>query len=244
MSPGQSCQSGPRAALARHPTNSESSGILPNGPQFAVRSRYSLVGLSLIAAALAAVLAGCGRSGASGAGGAAPSMDAATQRDAAVYAAIVRYELTSFDASPTATPIYVQTGLVSATVVTSRPIIPSLPAFARGLTPSPRPALSITPAGLLPADAQTALRAALAPAAVQFVASESVVPSTYGEGHVLFVALGTVPAVGDHVEVYVLAGDLPWVTGHSGSLALALSDQTWTVTGTAGPQQTTLGDCG
>ena len=195
--------------------------------------------------ALTLAAAGCAQTTSVGVGGPSTTPDP-THREATAYAAIVRYELSAFRLTTTATPVYIENQLVSASVLSvQRLTLPALPTPPVPLrSPSPQPQLTTSPAGLIPADVQAGISTALSPAPVHFVQSLSEVPTQCGQGHVLGLRFGTLPPAGNRARVFVSAGDLPQVVGSEGFVDLAFDGSAWSVAPVPDPLASFLGGCG
>jgi hypothetical protein len=176
---------------------------------------------------------------------AASSSSAVTQREVAIYAALLRNEIgqlmptgTATSQSPSGSTFYVQNELFA--------LAPTATAT------DPNRFTTLTQAGPVSAAVQEGIVNALAPIPIVFVpkveAVEVPVPSAPGcttvpgAGYVLM--LGSIPATGDRIQVYAGWVNPAAVAGHNAVYALIQTGNSWRVTCTVGPEQSSLGGCG
>jgi hypothetical protein len=163
------------------------------------------------------------------------AITAATQREVAIYSALVRYEigqLTATAQSPPDSMFFVQNQLFA--------LAPTATAT------DPNRFTSLSQQGPVPAAVQEGITSAVAPTPLRFVPDPRAVslPCATTKQNYVF-RLGLVPPAGDQIQVYagyVFTG--AGGGGHEAVYALADTGTTWTVTGPVGIEQNTLGLCG
>ena len=172
-------------------------------------------------------------------------LTATEQREVAVSAAILRYEIgqltptgTAASPSPSDATSFVQNQFFA--------LAPTATAA------DPNRYTTRTQVGPVPTSVQGGIVNALAPTPIVFVPNDHAVTvplpsapgcvSVAGSGYVF--RLGSVPSAGDQIQVYAGWDQPAWIAGGEAVYALARTGNSWTVTGTVGPEEHSLGGCG
>lgn len=175
-------------------------------------------------------------------------LDSTAQREVAVYAAVLRYEIGQLTPTGTANPANPSD---STFFVQDRVFALSPTASAN----DPNSFNSLIPSGTVPTDVQQGVIGAIAPTPIAFVPNiqSALVPASSsgscdkvkGAGYVF--KLGAVPLTGDQIQVYAGwygKGPFAGAGGRDAIYSLTQSNGSWVVTGPVGTTQNTLGGCG
>lgn len=170
-------------------------------------------------------------------------LTATEQREVAVSAAILRYEIGQLTPTGTAAP----PSPSEATSFVQNQFFALAPTTTAA---DPNRYNTLSQVGPVPTSVQGGIVNALAPTPIVFVPNDQAVSvplplgcvSVPGSGYVF--RLGTVPSAGDEIQVYAGWDEPAMVGGRNAVYALARTGNSWTVTGTVGPEESSLGGCG